>query len=338
MKKIVKSILGFLAIVLVVLVYAGWASDIEHDELVAKYGTGTSQFIELPMGAKAHYRDIGPADATPILLIHGSNATLQTWEAWAAELSKTYRVITVDMPGHGLTGAVTGEDYKYSGMVRFLEDFTTATGLTEFIMGGNSMGGGITASYTLAHPEQVTALIMVDAAGVFYKRDANKKTPLGFTLAATPVLNKIMTKVTPRSLIRQGIERSYYDDSLITEELVDQYWELLRHPGNRSATALRFHWYATDPQNLNAEAITQPVLIIWGSTDLIIPIAAGHEWHRRLPNSEMVILDKAGHNPMEEIPTRSLIPVRAFLDKINAEKSLPLPDVATTGTDQLATD
>ena len=334
MKKTFKLVTGFGALITAALLYAGWASDIDHETLAVKYGAGTSQFITLDIGATAHYRDTGPVGATPILLLHGSNASLHTWDAWAAALSKSYRVIRVDLPGHGLTGAVTGDDYTYDGMVRFLEVFTGAMGLERFIIGGNSMGGGVSAAFTLAHPDQVTALLLVDAAGVAYTPKEPKDVPLGFTVAGLPVINKMMLKITPRSLVRQGIEQSYHDDSLITDALVDQYWLLLRHPGNRRATTLRFRAYAANPVNLEAEKIGKPTLVLWGEGDTIIPLEAGLEWHRRLPDSQLVILQNAGHNPMEEIPARSLKPVLDFLQSLTAEKPQRFPDAVTTETGQ----
>jgi pimeloyl-ACP methyl ester carboxylesterase len=76
--------------------------DIPRAILEAKYAGPPSQFVTLPEGTRAHVRDRGPRDALALVLIHGSNASLYTWEPWAKRLSDMFRVITLDLPGHGL--------------------------------------------------------------------------------------------------------------------------------------------------------------------------------------------------------------------------------------------
>src|SRR5437870_3790843 len=94
--------------------------DIPRAILEARYAGAPSQFVMLPNGTRAHVRDRGPRDALALVLIHGSNASLYTWEPWAKQLSDRFRIITVDLPGHGLTGAVPNRDYTQEGMVKFI--------------------------------------------------------------------------------------------------------------------------------------------------------------------------------------------------------------------------
>ena len=96
--------------------------DIPRPILEAKYAGAPSQFVMLPNGTRAHVRDRGPRDALALVLIHGSNASLYTWEPWAKQLSDQFRVVTVDLPGHGLTGAVPNRDYTQEGMVKFIDE------------------------------------------------------------------------------------------------------------------------------------------------------------------------------------------------------------------------
>jgi pimeloyl-ACP methyl ester carboxylesterase len=96
---------GFLLFLLSAFWYLS-QPDIPRATLEAKYAGPPSQFVTLPEGTRAHVRDRGPRDALAVVLIHGSNASLYTWEPWAKRLSDMFRVITLDLPGHGLTGAV----------------------------------------------------------------------------------------------------------------------------------------------------------------------------------------------------------------------------------------
>src|SRR5271156_2674694 len=86
--------------------------EIPRAVLEAKYGTSPSQYLTLADGARVHYRDRGPRNAPVLLLIHGSNASLFTWEPWTTRLDDTFRVVAIDLPGHGLTGAVPSSDYS----------------------------------------------------------------------------------------------------------------------------------------------------------------------------------------------------------------------------------
>lgn len=316
MVKWLKYVAGVVLLITALLIYKGWASDIPHDELAAKYATGASDFVELPSGARAHYRMQGNRSGQPILLLHGSNASLHTWEPWVTELSDQFFLVTVDLPGHGLTGPVPSDDYTYEGMVSFVREFVEATDLQEFALGGNSMGGGVTLAYAKTYPEDLTHMILVDAAGTRLPASATDKVdyPLAFDLAGRWYTDWIIENVTPRSLAAEGLRKSVSVTSIITEDMIDRYWELVRHPGNRRATGLRFAWYRTGgSRNLQVDDIETPALVIWGDEDKLIPLEAGVALNKRLPNSQIMIFERAGHLPMEEVAQESAAAVRRFL-------------------------
>ena len=139
--------------------------DTDPAAMKAKYGGAPSQFLAMGNGLNVHVRDEGPRDAPVIVLLHGSNADLHTWDPWAAQLSKTYRIIRFDQPGHGLTGPAPDGVYSPARIVDVIEQVTTQLGVTRFALAGNSMGGGNALSYALAHPEKLTALVLIDSAG-----------------------------------------------------------------------------------------------------------------------------------------------------------------------------
>jgi alpha-beta hydrolase superfamily lysophospholipase len=132
-----KNFLIGLVVVIAAIAGALWYfSDpsIPRSVLEAKYATPPSKFVVLANGARVHYRDQG--NGPVLVLVHGSNASLFTWEPWVKRLGGSYRVITVDMPGHGLTGAVPSPDYSEQGMVDFLKAFVDKLGLQSFALGG----------------------------------------------------------------------------------------------------------------------------------------------------------------------------------------------------------
>ena len=121
-KRILAGTATLVLLALAVIVISVVQFDLPREKLVGKYAGGASQFVTLPSGASAHVRDEGNPGGPVLVLVHGSNASLHTWEPWVAELGDTYRIISMDLPGHGLTGRVPGDDYTRNGMASFVHE------------------------------------------------------------------------------------------------------------------------------------------------------------------------------------------------------------------------
>jgi pimeloyl-ACP methyl ester carboxylesterase len=280
-------------------------------ELEAQYATPPSQFVTLPSGARVHYRNQGQRNGPPLVLLHGSNASLHAWEPWVAQIGDAFHVISVDLPGHGLTGPTPGDDYSQEAMAKFVDEFTTAIGVERFALGGNSMGGGVAARYALMHPERLTHLILVDAGGM--PTNTPRDSGWGFTLARMPVVQNLMLYVTPRFMIEQTAKTAIYDDALVTSEMVDRYWKLNRREGNRAASLKRFQTPFDTYVQDNASKITTPTLILWGDKDTLTPRDMGAAYNTAIKGSRLVVFNNVGHMPMEELPEPSARAVRTFL-------------------------
>ncbi|MEE4199402.1 alpha/beta fold hydrolase [Erythrobacter sp.] len=310
-------IVGALAALLVVAFLLLRTPDTDPAEMRAKYGGAPSQFVEIGDGVTVHLRDEGPRDALPIILLHGSNADLHTWEPWAEDLSRDYRVIRFDQVGHGLTGPDPAHDYSRANFTADIDEVARALGLDRFVIGGNSMGGKHALAYAIAHPGKVAGLVLVDASGP--PRDARVTEEdedsgnIGFTIARMPGINHIAEQITPRSLIASSLDQSVSVKSVASEEAIDRYWELLRYPGNRAATMARF---ASEYPPFEREEVAQvraPTLILWGAEDRLIPVSAGEWFDELLPRSELIVYDDIGHLPQEEAPARTLTDLRDWL-------------------------
>lgn len=304
-------------IVLVALIAGGlwYAStpDIPRAALEAKYDAPASEFVTLSDGARVHYRGRGATNAPALLLLHGSNASFLTWEPWSKKLSDEFHVIAVDLPGHGLTGAVPNGDYSQEGMVKFAAEFADKLGLKTFALAGNSMGGGVAARFAEEHPGRVTRLILIDAAGMPFK--PGEGTPLAFRLARIPVVNQLLLRVTPLSLVVEGLNKAIVNKQIVTDAMIDSYWDFARMEGTRQATLTRFQlpWdtYVQD----HTAALKMPVLILWGEGDRLIPVVNAHDWARAVPGSKLVVYPATGHIPMEEVADKSAADVRTFLTR-----------------------
>lgn len=301
---------------LVALLFLAWTPDISHDELAARYATSPSKFITLPSGTRAHYRERGPQDGPAIILLHGSAASLFTWEKWVPYFPQDARVISLDFPGHGLTGERPGGDYWIDGLTAFLKEFIDALDIDKVALVGNSMGGGISANFAIQFPQKVTGLVLIDADGLPEDAFEEIDGPVGFSIAHTPGVRWIATKVTPRFLVKQGLDNVSEKPGVVTEKAVDLYWDLLRHPGNRVAMIKRFKAAEERPMNHAFERITTPTLLLWGEKDRLIPLANGEAMAERIDGAKLIVYEGVGHLPQEEIPERSAIDTFTFLGSV----------------------
>ena len=307
--------LGALVAVLLVAFLLLRTPDTDPVAMRAKYGAAPSQFVELRPGLTVHYRDEGPRDAPAIVLLHGSNADLHTWDQWTAALTDRYRVIRFDQIGHGLTGADPADDYAPKTFADDVGRMADKLGIKRFVLAGNSMGGGIAIRYALRHPERLDGLVLVDSGGS--PSVGKAKGNIGFTLARNRVGGWLMTKITPRSLIDASLHQTVLNQAIMTEAMIDRYWELLRFPGNRAATVTRFSQPMQSFAAADLAKLPMPVLIQWGAGDPLIPLAAGQWLHKAIPGSRMVVYPGIGHIPMEEAAAQSVGDLRGWLAELN---------------------
>jgi pimeloyl-ACP methyl ester carboxylesterase len=286
--------------------------DIPRATLEAKYNAPPSEFVTLPDGTRAHYRGRGATNAPVLLLLHGSNSSFLTWEPWSKRLSDAFHVIAVDLPGHGLTGAVPNEDYSQEAMAKFVGEFADRMGLKSFALAGNSMGGGVAARFAEEHPGRVTKLILVDAGGLPFKMNGEGE-PLAFRLARIPVVNLLLLHITPRAIVTEGLNKAIVHKAIITDAMVDWYWDFARMDGTRKATMLRFQLPFDTSVADHTAALKMPTLILWGEQDRLIPVATAHDWQKAVPGSTLIFYPATGHVPMEEVADQSAADVQKFL-------------------------
>lgn len=312
-----KTILKLLAVLASAVLLAGGGyvlATLEADRpvstLKARWATPPSQFVDVG-GLQVHLRDEGPReDPVPVLLLHGTSASLHTWDGWAAALQGQHRVIRVDMPGFGLTGPTADGDYSIAAYVRFVIAVMDKLGLQQVTLGGNSLGGQIAWETAVNHPSRIHSLVLVDAGGYDFRPESM---PIGFTIARMPLLNTLMEVTLPRGMIESSVRSVYGDPSKVTPELVDRYFELTLREGNRAALAERFRQGLHGQNAPLIKTIRQPTLVIWGGKDVLIPPVWGEQFTRDIPGSQLAMFPALGHVPQEEDPAQTVAAVQAFL-------------------------
>lgn len=283
--------------------------------LKERYVQSVSKFTEID-GVRVHYCDQGNLDSTvTLVLLHGFGAHLYTFDAWVASLSQDYRIIRVDLPGFGLSDRFPNGDYGIQSYLTFLNKFLVFLNIESCVIGGNSMGGNIAWNFTLDYPEKVEKLVLIDAAGYHLN---NAKIKWLLQLTKIPKIDFLIQRYTPDDWIHKTMEQVYGDASLIEPKDVQRYADLMRREGATKAMldisrSLDFVKYQVDPRIELLKEIQQPILILWGELDEILPVADAKRFYKNTPNSTLKIIEGAGHAPMEERPKESLIPLEEFL-------------------------
>jgi pimeloyl-ACP methyl ester carboxylesterase len=303
MKRFFKWAGVALLIALIGGLVIGWTPDTDPKVMKAKYANAASQFVNIREGLAVHVRDEGNRDSPAIVLIHGSNDSLQAWDPWTEMLKSKFRVIRLDLPGHGLTGPDPKGDYSNQAFSDVIEAVTHKLGCDRFTLVGHSMGGGVAISYALAHQARVSSLVLIDTAGG--PSGSAAKLPIAFRIAQTPVLSTLMNIITPRSFIEKSVHQSVEKQKIVTDQMIDRYWELLRFPGNRKATELRFRAKAKSFRIAELHQLAMPTLILWGLADKGNPVATGHWFETNIPNAKLIAYPGVGHLPMQEASDRS---------------------------------
>lgn len=319
------ALVGLVAIVLVGGYFALKRADIPYETLAAKYETSASRYADLPGGVRLHYRDEGLRTGPTLLLIHGFSASLQTWEPWVARLGDTYRIVSLDLPGHGLTSAPSDYQASIEAYRDLVDAFVTAQRLDRFVLAGSSMGGNVAWEYALAHPEHVDGLILVGASGWEDTRAEAQDEPPIFQLLRNPTLGPIMRDLDNAALIRQGLEAAFFDPTKVDDAMATRYVDMSRAPGHRAillqmTLGFRERHYAT-PERL-APLAAMPVLVLQGDTDRLVPPEHGQRFADAISSATLVMYEDTGHLPQEEIPDRSAADVRAFVDTAHVRANL----------------
>ncbi|MFN7142210.1 MAG: alpha/beta fold hydrolase [Myxococcota bacterium] len=277
-------------------------------DVAAEVAGAGDAFVELD-GMSVRYRREGRGP--PLVLLHGTASSLDTWDGWAARLDDHFEVGRLDLPGFGLTGPDPAGRYRVADTVAFLERFRAALGLGRLRLGGNSLGGQVAYEYALTYPANVEKLVLIDPTGF---RSATDPAITGvFRMAQTPGLHLATLLLTPRFVVRATMSEVYADPARIPDAAVDRAYALLLREGNRRAFVDRMN-QRSDDRTAELPHLSVPTLLLWGEEDRWIPADPHAERFRdAIPGARLVTFPDAGHVPMEEAPEATAAEALRFL-------------------------
>ena len=310
--------------ILVIFIFSGIHLDIPREELEEKYATGSSQFLDLYDGTRIHFRDEGNAKNPTVILLHGFNGSLLNFDRLVPLLVEDYRLVSIDLPGFGLTGAIPSADYSTESFIDTVTTLTTYLGIEKFSIAGNSMGGGVAWRYALNNPRKVESLILIASSGVMTEEDSRKfaerkeNSPIVWRLMNSNILKRFLNYYTPKFFATQGLKVSVYDQKLANIEHAMQFHDLVLLEGSRNAIlsmSMGSRSKMHGPESLSR--IEAPTLVIHGDKDNIIPIERSQVFEEYIDKVEVKIYSQIGHLPMYEDPNKTANDIKSFLQNLN---------------------
>lgn len=257
-------------------------------------------------GVDIRYRDEGAKDAPAIVMIHGFTASLETWDAVAGALQNDYRVIRLDLPGHGLSGTDETGDYSNERTVQIVGAFIDKLTLDAPIIMGNSLGGLVAWRLAAANPERVSNLILIAPGG--FSINGVTDSPVD-----VPAMVKYYLSKAPAAGVKQATTALYGDPSKLSPERLSQVTDMMQRPGNGDSFVVRAAQFTLPAPEVTLSRVTTPTLILWGSKDVMVPPDHGARFAAAMPNAALISYDGAGHLPHEEIPEKVSADIRGFL-------------------------
>ncbi len=270
-------------------------------------------------GQQLHVRDlgfkVGVSNQPTLVLIHGFAASLHSYDLWADELARDYRVVLIDLPGQGLSGPDPTGDYSISESVSVISHVLDHLALVNVTLIGHSMGGQMAWTLAGSVDPRIARLVLIAPAGFESTDQAYGQT------VNLPGFVNLLEWCLPRILVAQGLAGAFGDPQRLTDSIIDRFWNLLRAPGNRHATIERLRQYKiADPVPM-LRNIQIPTLIMWGTSDQLIPVSNAADYMQHLAHATLRTYDGIGHVPMEELADVTLRDLRVFLAQTDLTNS-----------------
>lgn len=304
---------GLAGIITVASLSACAGSEIPIQQLKLAYGLPASQTFEPSPGMRIHFTDEGNRNGRTLVLVHGFAASVYAWRPWTERLGADYRIVALDLPGHGLTETPPGYQASLDGNAEIVDALAKHLGLTHFIIAGNSMGGAVSLAYAMKHPEKLDGVVLVDAAGWPGEGAVRRGPPGAFALLDNGFGRFLLKLVDPRLVVTSGLKSAYHDESLVTPALAERYAQMAMGAGHRDVLLSQQPQPARAWTPADFAGIRVPTLVMAGEQDAVIPAGNSRAIAAAIPGAYLVTYPNGGHLPMEQLPDETVRHLRTFI-------------------------
>jgi pimeloyl-ACP methyl ester carboxylesterase len=253
-------------------------------------------------GVQVRYRDSG-GTGPAVLLLHGIGGSLELWAQQFVDANQSLRLIALDLPGHGLSDFGPQPNAPQT-FARFVWQFANALGLDQVHLVGNSMGGAICLQMLVQQPVRVKTVLLADAATL--GRDG----PLPFRLMTLPVLGELLSRGNAMAVTQQ-LKAIFHPTFVVSEEVRKTVERNVMRPGAQAAFLATLRQMSdlggqradlVDQAQAALRSATQPMLILHGRQDSVIPLTHSENAHQLAVGSRLLLVDHCGHTPQLEQP------------------------------------
>ena len=275
------------------------------------------RFVEAN-GMRFHCLDWGNAGAPGMLLLHGFAQTCHSWDFVALAFCDRYHVVALDQRGHGDSDWAEDGDYSPEAQQGDIAAVVSAIGLRDFVLMGLSMGGRNSFTYAATHPDDVRALVVVDAGPQNMRTGSQKIRNFVQQEDELDSVEDFVQRVLAYNPLRDPVQVRgsimHNLKQLPTGKWTWKYDRRFRQPGGR-----RFQQDPEMTQRLwrYMESLTCPTLVVRGAQSDIIALDTADGMHKRIPDGRMATVEKAGHLVMGDNPSGFERAVTEFLSEID---------------------
>lgn len=257
-------------------------------------------------GIEMFHRDIG--EGFPVVLVHGYSGNSRNWALTAPALSHDFRLISMDLRGHGLSQKPAREgDHSYPQMAEDVYQLLLHLGVEQAYVVGHSMGGRVVQDLVLAHPRMFKALVLVDTMGEYVP--ARREEMLRLTafarsngMEATFDEHVATSALTGRLDENPAFVKVWREQFLMTS--LEAYTGCVTSALNQEPTLPRL------------SGLSLPSLVICGANDKPF-LGPTRRLHEALAGSEYVIIEGCGHSPQLEKPGEFNELLAGFLTRVH---------------------
>jgi pimeloyl-ACP methyl ester carboxylesterase len=256
------------------------------------------------------YFDHENPDAKVIVLVHGFLSSTISFRQLLPGLTKEYKVIALDLPGFGQSEKSKSFIYKLSNLGQLIIDFLDKLNIQNAILIGHSMGGQICMHAAKKAPDRIDKLILLGCCS-YVKRASRSLIACSYL----PMFTWGMRSWIQKKDIKQNLLSVLHDSKLVTQEMIDGYSKPISEAAFINSLIRLLRHREGDMSSEELREINQPVLMIWGKEDKVIPVKTGYRLKHDLPNAELIVYEKCGHLMMEEKPKEITTEIIRFIEK-----------------------
>ena len=288
------------------------AGTISFADIRAKYADPDSQFVTLEGldGIDTHYKVDGEGPA--VLLVHSSSGDLRDYDTWVDTLKGDYRVVRLDLPAFGLTGAVPSGNYSIDRYLTLVDALMDHLGIDQFAIAGTSYGGLVAFRYAGTRTDRVTALILQNSAGVEY---GGRR---GTTERARDFGAEFVPRLATESSFEKMLNTVINDPAKVTPELVRRKTDFANVIGRDCESFIASRLYERGNPERVLGNVRAPALVMWGGESNGLSVSTATIFAEAMvnaPSVDKIIYPGGGHLTHIERPEETARDVKAFLDR-----------------------